>query len=158
MREEYWQEWKRKFTWYWYQVRCIGLEMVALKLKAFKMLQFLLGMIRIDRIRSECIRGTTQVGQFGDKDWVRWDWDGLSIWEGGMWDISGWKCRGWHHQTGGLEAGQRRGLWMCWRRTYRWLVWQSEMRSDDPLWQTLTGAVREAETGTKDLTPPSYKD
>ena len=41
-----------------------GLETVTLELK---MLQFSLGMTRMDTIRNEYIRGTAQVGRFGEK-------------------------------------------------------------------------------------------
>ena len=52
-----------------------GLEAVALtkrqeaelEVAELKMLQFSLGVMRMDRIRNEYIRGTAQVGRFGDK-------------------------------------------------------------------------------------------
>ena len=52
-----------------------GLEAVALtkrqevelEVAELKMLRFSLGVTRMDRIRNEYIRGTAQVGRFGDK-------------------------------------------------------------------------------------------
>ena len=52
-----------------------GLETVALtkrqeaemEVAEFKMMRFSLGMTRMDKIRNEYIRGTAQVGQFGEK-------------------------------------------------------------------------------------------
>ena len=52
-----------------------GLETVALtkrqdaemKVAELKMLRFSLGVTRMDKIRNEYIRGTTQVGKFGEK-------------------------------------------------------------------------------------------
>lgn len=55
----------------------VGLEMVVLterhkaelKVAGLQMIRFSLGVTSMDRIRNECIRGTTEDDRFGDKGW-----------------------------------------------------------------------------------------
>ena len=71
---EYQLEWKGRCTrWQWAML--YGLETVALtkrqeaemEVAELKMLRFSLGLTRMDKIRNEYIRGTAQVGKFGEK-------------------------------------------------------------------------------------------
>ncbi|KAF7691849.1 hypothetical protein C0J45_17882 [Silurus meridionalis] len=84
---------------------------VGLEVAELKMLGFLLGVTRIDRIRNEFIRGTAHVGRFGDKAReARLRWFG-HIQKRDMGYI-GRRMREWSHQEGGEEEDQGVVLWM----------------------------------------------
>ena len=75
-----------------------GLETVALtkrqeaemEVAELKMLRLSLGVTIMDKIRNEYIRGTAQVGQFGEK--TRQDRGGLDMYRGKMMGILGEGC------------------------------------------------------------------
>ena len=76
-----------------------------------KMLRFSLGVTRMDKIRNEYIRGTAQVGTFGEKTReARLRWYGT--YRGKMMGILGGGCGGWSCQERGNGEGQKGGLWM----------------------------------------------
>ncbi|XP_065652840.1 uncharacterized protein LOC136080155 [Hydra vulgaris] len=100
-----------------------GLETVALtkrqvrvmEVSEMKMLRFLFGVTKKDRIRNEFIRGSAHVACFGDK--VR---ESILRWFGHVQrrreSYIGRKVLGWNFQVRGGEVDLRGGLWMQWWR------------------------------------------
>ena len=112
-----------------------GLETVALtkrqeaemEVAELKMLRFSLGVTRMDKIRIEYIRGTAQVGKFGEKTReARLRWYGhLRRKDDGYigrrmlrMELPGKRKR----------EGQKGGLWMWWKRTWLRLKWRRRIQ------------------------------
>lgn len=109
------------------------------------MLRFSLGVMRVDRIRNKYIRGTAQVGWFGDKarearlrwfghvqrSWLYWQKDvddGTARQEGKR------KAK---EEVYGYGEGRHAGGWRYRGRCRG----QKEMEMDDLLWQPLMGTA-----------------
>ena len=92
------------------------------------MLQFSLGMIRMDKIRNEYIRGTAQVGKFGEKTReARLRWYGhLRRKDDGY--IGRRILR---MELPRNREGLKGGLWMRWDRTWLRLKWWRRMQKLD---------------------------